>query len=114
MNSLDNPLLQMNAQLVPYKNGSTFFPTTQTINPWVQWHVSLCFSSDPAYTENDLAYIMEMFHGTDLILQIEWAHRPTGSMLRLDTRRDPIASDPIVQKLHALGSYRNRDIHVSM
>ena len=87
-------------------------PTRRTINPWTNWHFSICYQTDPM-TDGDLDYIINKYdnHNFRLILAPPGPH--DGTMLVLDKNRDPIASDPVIQRLHDAGSYYDRPYHIS-
>ena len=87
-------------------------PTTRPINPWTNWHFSICYQKDPM-TDGDLDYILHKYDNHTFRLILAPLDHPDGSQLELDRQRDPIASDPVVQRLHDNGSYGNRPYHIS-
>ena len=89
-----------------------YFPTRRPTNAWSQWHLSLCFKSDP-HTVHDLAYLVRKFDDRVFRLVLNHTEWPTGSSLELDTARDPLASDRVVQRLHRNGYYGNKALHIS-
>jgi hypothetical protein len=98
-----------------------WFPLRMPPNPWHPWHVSICFREDKdaqgnrIWTSTDIAHLIRKFDQAThhLVLNQEHWH-PTGSVLELDPRQDPIASDEVVERLHREGHYGNRNIHISM
>ena len=90
-----------------------YFPTRRPTNVWSPWHVSICFKSDP-HTIHDIAYLVNKFDDKVVRLVLEPTETYRGSSIDLDTNRDPIASDPIVQKLHSNGYYGGKPIHISL
>ena len=102
------PLLAIQVTPVP----GQYFPTRRPTNVWGPWHVSICYKSDP-YTTHDLAYLINKFDNKVVRLVLEPAETYEGTRLDLDRNRDPIASDPVVQKLHDNGYYRGRPFHIS-
>jgi hypothetical protein len=97
-----------------------FFPMRRPPHQWMPWHVSICYRTDKdehgnlIWTRDDLAHLLRKFDGTEQHLWLADSDWPTGSVLELNEEWDPIASDPIVQKLHSKGYYYKRKIHISM
>lgn len=102
-----NPLLVI--RTIPLE--TQYFPYRNTTNRWATWHVSLCFKSDP-HTDEDLGYLVHKFDGKELHLQFSRIsnHITSGD---LDTQNDPIASDPVVNRIHGAGTYWRKPLHIS-
>ena len=90
-----------------------YFPFKRTTNRWQTWHVSLCFRSDnQAYDDHDLGHLVNKFDNKDIHLRFSRISRHITSG-ELDLQTDPIASNPVVQRVHGAGTYWNRPLHVS-
>jgi len=99
--------LPLDGQYFPYKN---------TTNRWANWHVSICFKSDGeqrhAYTDEDLSYLVHKFDNKELQLRFSRISNWITSG-DLDVHNDPIASDPVVQRVHRAGWYGEKPLHIS-
>ena len=95
----NNPLLVL--RTTPLDN--QYFPYRNASNRWQTWHVSLCFKSDTtAYNDEDLGYLVHKFDGKEMHLQFSRISTYITSG-ELDAHNDPIASDPVVQRVHGAG-----------
>ena len=107
-----DPLLVIRTVPLP----GQYFPYARASNPWQTWHVSLCFKSETnAYNEEDLGHLVRKFDNRDLHIQFSRISRYITSG-DLDTDNDSIASDPVVQRIHAASYYggvRGKPLHIS-
>ena len=104
-----DPLLVIRTLPLP----GQYFPYTRASNPWQTWHVSLCYKSERgAYTEEDLGYLVRKFDNRDLHIQFSRISNYITSG-DLDEDNDTIASDPVVQRIHAASWCGRKPLHIS-
>jgi hypothetical protein len=107
-----DPLLVIRTVPLP----GQYFPYVRASNPWQTWHVSLCFRSEThAYNEEDLGYLVRKFDNRDLRIQFSRisTYITSGD---LDRQNDSIASDHVVQRIHAAsyyGAVKHKPLHIS-
>ena len=106
-----NPLLVI--RTLPLEAEGSYSPYSRTTNRWQTWHVSLCFKNDVgAYNDADLGYLVHKFNNKRMHLRFSRISNYITSG-ELDTDNDPIASDPVVQRVHNAGYYWNTPLHIS-
>ena len=107
-----DPLLVIRTVPLP----GQYFPYARASNPWQTWHVSLCFRSETnAYNEEDLGYLVRKFDNKDLHIRFSRISRYITSG-DLDRENDSIASDHVVQRIHAAsyyGTVKHKPLHIS-
>ena len=75
------------------------------------WRISIGFAKNPP-TEEQVAFAEHYRRPRVVNLQIKRINY-TG-YAELDTERDPIATDPIVQAVHRNSFYKDRPLHISL
>ena len=85
------------------------FPTTKPPNSETPWHISVGFYSHAYAREfNTLVDKYREFEVKTLVGHIQ------GASFELDTLRCDVGRDPLLQRLHRLGYYGNRPLHISL
>ena len=85
------------------------FPTVKPPNSETPWHVSVGFYSRAYAREfNALVDKYREFEVKTLVGHIQ------GASFELDTLRCDVGSDRLLQRLHRLGYYGNRPLHISL
>ena len=84
-----------------------------TVDPESPFHVSLCFAQElDDDRRRDWAELTTTLAGRDVTLVVSWFG--SGGTAYLDEGLCPLASLPVVQRLHQHGWYSKRGLHVSL
>ena len=103
----ENPL--MGLEVRPLRGENTLMHRAPNFG--TPWHISVGFANNPP-TEAQLAFAER--YKRPRIVNLQFKRINDTAYAELDTERDPVATDPIVQAVHRNGHYKDRPLHISL